>query len=90
MFEAALGVNGLRNRSGIGHGRPFLPEVGRSRRVLQSERWATSRSFFSTLPVAASVVPVAIATGSWRPSDVTSRAPQFGTRDGGARVSAAP
>jgi hypothetical protein len=28
MFQAALGVNRLRNKAGVGHGRPFLPDVG--------------------------------------------------------------
>ena len=28
VFAAALGVNRLRNKSGTGHGRPFLPDVG--------------------------------------------------------------
>lgn len=28
MFTATLGVNTLRNKAGVGHGRPFLPEVG--------------------------------------------------------------
>jgi hypothetical protein len=28
LFQAALGINKLRNKAGSGHGRPFLPEVG--------------------------------------------------------------
>lgn len=28
LFQAALGVNRLRNKAGAGHGHPFLPEIG--------------------------------------------------------------
>jgi hypothetical protein len=28
LFGAALGVNRLRNKAGVGHGRPFVPDVG--------------------------------------------------------------
>jgi hypothetical protein len=28
LFQAALGINKLRNKAGTGHGRPFIPEVG--------------------------------------------------------------